>query len=364
MVKVAIGDIFKSDAHALVNTVNCVGIMGKGVAADFKERFPRMFEEYKQLCDAGRIKTGELTLYADLFSDKVVINFPTKKHWKSPTLLKDIEQGLDYFAANYKEWGIKSVAFPPLGCGNGGLSWTSVGPLMYEKLSALDIPVHIYAPFGTPAKQLTEEFLKTTSDSARKKGVRIRGRLTSGEISVLETLYRLQQERFAKPVGRTMYQKACYILSQTGADTGFIFTKRDYGPFSNEAAQSLVVFANNNLTQEEQVGNMFKLTVTDNYQQIRSQYAEELEQNKAFIDRAVDLLSRIKDTTQGEEVTTVIYAANMLGLERRTTDLEPDDVVDYVLNWKKSWNVSSKKKVIEETIEDLSTLNWVNLKTV
>lgn len=361
MIKVAIGDMFKSDAQTIVNTVNCVGVMGKGIAAEFKKRFPAMYEQYKKQCDAGLIHLGKLTVYRDLFGEKIIVNFPTKKHWKSPTLLKDIENGLDYFLAHHKKWGVTSVAFPPLGCGSGGLRWESVGPLMYEKLVDLDIPVEMYAPFGTPAKELTAEFLQEHRGSAKKKGSWIRGTLTPGEITVLEVLYRLQNERYAKPIGRTMYQKACYILSQAGVDTGFIFEKGSYGPFSSEAAKALSIFANNNLTQEEHVGNMFRLTISDHYQQIRPQYALVLEANRKSIDKAVDLLSRIKDTLQGEEVATVIYAANIVALGNRE-HVNSNDVMKYVLHWKKRWGTEAGKEAsVKETIDDLAMLNWVDL---
>src|SRR6266581_2876643 len=118
MFKALIGDLFESPAAAWVNTVNCVGIMGKGVAQEFKKRFPAMFDDYRARCDAKQVRLGEPYLYRDA-SGRAIVNFPTKGHWRSPSRLADIERGLDYFASHAAEWGLTSVAMPPLGCGNG-----------------------------------------------------------------------------------------------------------------------------------------------------------------------------------------------------------------------------------------------------
>jgi O-acetyl-ADP-ribose deacetylase (regulator of RNase III) len=145
MTTVKIGNLFESSAKTVVNTVNCVGVMGKGIALEFKKRYPAMFADYVKRCDAGLVQLGQPYHFSDLFGASIV-NFPTKKHWRSASHLQDIEDGLDYFVSHYQQWGIESVAFPALGCGNGGLEWSAVGPLMYQKLSSLPIPIEIYAP--------------------------------------------------------------------------------------------------------------------------------------------------------------------------------------------------------------------------
>ena len=145
MIKVLIGNMFESKSQTLVNTVNCVGVMGKGIAQEFKKRFPEMYKEYKDLCNSGQVRLGYPYHYKDFF-DVSIINFPTKKHWRAMSRLDDIINGLDMFIEKYKQWGIESVAIPPLGCGNGGLEWQIIGPIIYQKLRSIDIPVEIYAP--------------------------------------------------------------------------------------------------------------------------------------------------------------------------------------------------------------------------
>lgn len=143
MLNYVIGDLFDSPAQVLVNTVNVVGAMGKGIAKDFKRIYPDMFKQYQALCEDGRLDTGTLWLYKT--PHKWILNFPTKKHWRSPSKLDYVEQGLKKFVATYDKKEISSIAFPQLGCGNGGLDWPSqVRPLMEKYLGNLLIDVFIY----------------------------------------------------------------------------------------------------------------------------------------------------------------------------------------------------------------------------
>jgi O-acetyl-ADP-ribose deacetylase (regulator of RNase III) len=141
--------LFDSPAQTLVNTVNTVGVMGKGVALTFREIFPEMFAEYQRLCEQGALQIGGLHLYRG--AHKYVLNFPTKKHWRNPSKPEYIEAGLRTLVANYQRWGITSLSMPPLGCGNGALDYdTQVRPLVERYLSKLSIPVfvHLYAGGG------------------------------------------------------------------------------------------------------------------------------------------------------------------------------------------------------------------------
>ncbi len=144
MLRFVAGSLFNSKAQALVNTVNCVGIMGKGIALEFKKRYPEMYEDYREKCDNGEIRPGKLTVYKN--THPWVINFPTKRHWKSQSRLEDIELGLQDFVRRYQEWGINSVAMPALGCGHGGLDWSEVKPLIEKRLGGLSIDIEVYEP--------------------------------------------------------------------------------------------------------------------------------------------------------------------------------------------------------------------------
>jgi len=146
MLKYVEGSLFFSPALAQVNTVNTVGVMGKGIALEFKRQYPAMFEEYKRLCRTGSLQIGTLYYYRAV--SRVVINFPTKTHWRFPSKPEYIEAGLQEFVRTYRDMGITSVAFPALGSGNGGLDFpTQVQPLMEQYLRGLPkISIEVYLP--------------------------------------------------------------------------------------------------------------------------------------------------------------------------------------------------------------------------
>lgn len=360
MFKALIGDMFASRAQTLVNTVNCVGVMGKGVAEQFKLRFPAMFKDYRTRSDRKAVRLGEPYLYCDSSGARIV-NFPTKDHWRSPSRLADIERGLDYLAAHAADWGITSMALPPLGCGNGGLEWSEVGPLIYQKLHALPIDVEVYAPYGTPKQQLTDEFLAAPSQMSLEGRGRKHEPLKPEWIVLLEVLRELEAQPYANPVGRTIFQKISYVVTEMGVPTGFQFDKGSYGPFSSDVKLALHDFANRNWLHEQQLGRMIALRITKQYTKERNQYREQIDRYQKKIDKAVDLFSRIKSTEQAEEVLTVFFAARQLK-SKHAGELAEQDLQEYILEWKKSWRADDKKEAVANAIRSLVSLGWLQLK--
>ncbi len=160
------GDIFDSKAQVIVNTVNCQGVMGKGLALAFKERFPDMFTVYQQDCKAGKLHIGRPTIYTK--STPWILNFPTKNYWRYPSKLEYLEKGLEFLIAHYKKVGITSIAFPKLGAQNGKLSWDEVGPLMAKYLSQLNIDVYIYIAEGDREYQYDPKLVNQIKERAWK----------------------------------------------------------------------------------------------------------------------------------------------------------------------------------------------------
>lgn len=149
MVTYAQGNLLEADVDAVVNTVNTVGIMGKGIALMFKEQFPRNFEAYARACDAGEVRIGKMfvTQNKELFGPKWIINFPTKTHWRAKTQIEWVEEGLKDLVRVIREKNVHSIAIPPLGCGNGGLNWQDVRPLIESALGELDgVNAIVYEP--------------------------------------------------------------------------------------------------------------------------------------------------------------------------------------------------------------------------
>ena len=159
MITYVVGDLFTSPAKVLVNTVNTVGVMGKGIAYDFKRIYPEMFEEYQKLCKQKKFNVGQLWLYKT--PHKWILNFPTKKHWRGKSKMEYIEAGLRKFADTYDSKGMLSVSFPMLGCGNGGLDWKNqVQPLMEKYLADLPIDIFIHLHRQNAPKRDFEEIKK------------------------------------------------------------------------------------------------------------------------------------------------------------------------------------------------------------
>ncbi|MFP1631532.1 macro domain-containing protein [Zhengella sp. ZM62] len=177
MVTYTQGNLLEADVDAVVNTVNTVGIMGKGIALMFKEQFPRNFEAYARACDAGEVRIGKMfvTENKELFGPRWIINFPTKTHWRVKTKIEWVEDGLKDLVRVIREKKIHSIAIPPLGCGNGGLDWGDVRPLIEVALAELDgVNAIVYEPTSkyqnvakrtgveklTPARALVAEMVR------------------------------------------------------------------------------------------------------------------------------------------------------------------------------------------------------------
>jgi O-acetyl-ADP-ribose deacetylase (regulator of RNase III)/uncharacterized protein YwgA len=358
MFKASIGDLFASHAQTLVNTVNCVGVMGKGVALEFKKRWPAMFEDYRQRCAAKQVRLGEPYLYRDA-AGASILNFPTKDHWRSPSRIADIESGLDYLVGHAESWGIRSLALPPLGCGNGGLDWSEVGPLIYRKLHGATFDVTVYAPFGTPAHQLTDTFLAAPAQMSLSGQGRRSEKLNPDWVALVEVLREVQAQPYANPIGRTIFQKLCYVLTEMGVPTGFQFGKGSYGPFSADVKPALHEMANRNWLLEKPLGRMVALTVGPQYEVDRTKFLAQIETHQKRIAKTVDLFSRIKSTEQAEEVLTVLYASRQVKQAHGTDVVTEEDIYNYILEWKKAWHSDEKHRAVANAIRNLVLLGWM-----
>jgi O-acetyl-ADP-ribose deacetylase (regulator of RNase III) len=160
MIELTTGDILRADAEALVNTVNCVGIMGRGVALQFKNDFPENFKAYKAACARDEVQPGKMFVFETgrLSNPKFIINFPTKRHWRGKSRMEDIDSGLEALVEEIRNRGIRSIAIPPLGSGLGGLDWSEVRPRIEAALGGIDdVDVIIFEPNGAPAGTKSRE---------------------------------------------------------------------------------------------------------------------------------------------------------------------------------------------------------------
>lgn len=180
------GNIFNTKMQTIVNTINCVGVMGKGIALVFKLRYPNMFDKYKELCQSKMIGIGKLWLYKASDCPQWVLNFPTKFHWKYPSKIQYLEAGLQKFLDTYEEKGITSIAFPMLGTHNGGLDKHEVKCLMEHYLSQCNIPIEIYDYDPNAPDDLFEEFKRKWNNIPKKDLRLVTGIRTLKQIETID----------------------------------------------------------------------------------------------------------------------------------------------------------------------------------
>ncbi len=358
MVEVIVGDLFASEAQTLVNTVNCVGVMGKGVALEFKKRFPKMYEDYVARCARREVRLGRPYLFRYL-TPPWVLNFPTKDHWRSVTKLDDIVTGLRYLIDHYEEWGITSLAVPPLGCGNGQLEWRIVGPTLYRYLSEIEVPVELYAPHGTPHEELQPAFLKDGT-SATVPSMPEPQWVPAEWVIVAEIVKRIQDEPFHPPIGRTVFQKIAYVATERGLTTGIDFKRASFGPFAQNLKRLEARLVNNGLIQEEANGRMQQITVGPTFDAARAAYQDDIEWWEPVIEETVDLFLRL-DLTGAEIVATTLFAARELA----ATEDQPTErmVFDAVMEWKKRRKPALSEAAVAMTIRALAERGWLAVQS-
>lgn len=221
------GNILAAKTEALVNTVNCVGVMGKGIALQFKQAYLENFRQYEKACREGKVKPGQMFTVSinSILNPKYIINFPTKRHWKNKSQIEDIQNGLVALVAEVKQLGINSIAIPPLGCGNGGLNWLEVKPLIEAAFGQMsNMQVIIFEPSNIPAS----EKIQVTS----KKPNMTRGRALV--IASVE-IYGIPGYELTK----LEIQKLAYFLQEAGEQLNLSYQKHLYGPYAENLNQVL-----------------------------------------------------------------------------------------------------------------------------
>ena len=219
MIEFKTGDILRADAEALVNTVNCVGIMGRGIALQFKNDFPENFKAYETACARKEVQPGKMFVFETrtLTNPKFIINFPTKRHWRGKSRMEDIDSGLQALVEDIRVRGIHSIAIPPLGSGLGGLDWADVRPRIVEALRDLnDLQVIVYEPNGAPVATKPREVPNMTPGRAAL--VVLMHRYLGGLMDPFVTLLEVH--------------KLMYFMQEAGEPLRLQYTKAPYGPYA------------------------------------------------------------------------------------------------------------------------------------
>lgn len=222
MITYTTGDVLRNDAEALVNTVNCVGVMGRGIALQFKKAYPDNFKTYAAACKQGQVQPGSMFVYTTqgMFNPRYIINFPTKRHWRGKSRLEDIEAGLEELVRVVKEKSIHSIAIPPLGCGLGGLEWAQVKARIENALAPLsDVRITVYEPDGTPA-------------SAKMANNRPSPKMTPGRAALVELMDRYLAGLLDPVVTLMEVHKLMYFMQESGENLRLRYQKAPYGPYA------------------------------------------------------------------------------------------------------------------------------------
>lgn len=220
MVRYTKGNLLDANTEALVNTVNTVGVMGKGIALQFKEAYPTNYRIYRDACKAGTFSIGQVLAVrdGDLLNQKWIINFPTKAHWKGTSQYSYIESGLTALKEKLIELKIKSIALPPLGCGNGGLDWSKVKNLIEAQLSNIGIDVVVYEPNDAIKMVL------------QKEATRAEAKLTPARAMLLYSLF--CYESMGEQSSLFVANKLAYFLQRAGENLKLRFEPHHFGPYA------------------------------------------------------------------------------------------------------------------------------------
>ena len=347
MIEYKTGDILQADVQALVNTVNCVGVMGKGIALQFKLKFPENFREYEKVCNRGDLEPGRLFVFnrGELLEEnqgpQYIINFPTKTHWRKPSKLEYIETGMDALVEEVQQRDIDSIAIPPLGCGNGGLDWEDVEAIIERHMKALpDVRVVLYPPGYEPDVDDVE--VETE-----------RPNMTSGRALVIKLLDIYQESGYRH--GKLEVQKLAYLLQAAGQDLRLDYVAGNYGPYANNLHHVLQRieghFVEGYGTREQ-----------DSEIRLLEGAVEEAEDEIANDSEIRDRLARVQDVIEGFEtpfglelLTTVLWIAR----ENPVAGTNVHQIIAQVHDWNRRKRELFTPEQIQVAWERLREQGWI-----
>jgi O-acetyl-ADP-ribose deacetylase (regulator of RNase III) len=338
------GNLLEANTEALVNTVNCVGVMGKGIALQFKQAFPDNFKQYKQACDAKLVQPGKMFTVSTgtLFNPRYIINFPTKRHWKGKSKLEDIKSGLKALVAEVQLLGIRSIAIPPLGCGNGGLDWAVVKPMITAAFKDLpDVEVHIFEPGGAPS---VDQMRVATAPP----------NMTRARALLLHLLdqYNIPGYRLS----RLEVQKLAYFLQEAGEPLRLRYVKDQYGPYAdnlNHVLQRLdghLIRGYGDRTQESQI------YVLPEGRTAAQSFLEQDTDAHSRLERVSRLIQGFETPYGMEMLATVHWAAQ----EDTAAVTDPEAAIAGVQSWSDRKRTLFKPQHLRKAWQRLSEQGWLS----
>ena len=333
MIHYITGDILQSKADALVNTVNTVGVMGKGIALQFKNSFPSNFKVYVEACKKGEVEIGKMLVVKDSnlqTGSKLIVNFPTKKDWRKPSEYSFNESGLNDLIRVIDEFNIQSIAIPPLGAGNGGLDWNKVKSMIDGKLSGIDIDILVYEPTPRIQEKLKKERVK----------------LTEGRALLLYVLYHLVQN--GEYVSEFSSEKTCYFLQKFGARKylNLNFTPNFYGPYSGKVRYVLYALNGSYIMGYSDMDRkpFEPLTlINDGFEEVKH-----LVNSNAELYKIANETTRFLDGFYSDYALELLSTIDYIMIDKKTEEKE------IILNELNAWSHRKRSKFSDERHIDIS----------
>lgn len=345
MITYTTGDILAADAEALVNSVNCVGVMGRGIALQFKKAYPQNFKAYKAACDRGEVQPGRMFVFDTglLGNPRYIINFPTKRHWRGKSRMQDIETGLQALTEEITRRGIRSVALPPLGSGLGGLHWPDVRLRIERELCRLaDIQILVFEPAGSP-------------DSVGMAQSRPVPTMTPGRAALVGLMHRYLDALLDPFVTLLEVHKLLYFMQEAGEPLRLQYAAGHYGPYAENLRHVLHAIEGQLVAGYADGGDM-----PDKQLQLVPGAIEDAERILAEADATRARFARVQDLVQGFEtsfglelLSTVHWVATREGVTN------PEDLVTRVY----AWNARKRRftpNQVQLALDVLTEKGWIS----
>lgn len=343
MIKYTTGNIFDSDVQALVNTVNCVGVMGRGIALQFKNRFPANFKAYEQACKNQEVMVGKMFVFInnELLSPQFIINFPTKRHWRGKSRLEDIEAGLDDLIKVIQQYDIKSIAIPPLGAGLGGLDWQTVRQKIEAKLSHLsEVEILIFEPLETISA--------INIQSAPIPN------MTAGRATLIELMQRYLNGLLDPFISLLEVHKLMYFMQESGENLRLKYVKYHYGPYAENLRHVLNKLEGHYIEGYADGGdapnkplNLMKGAVDEAREFLVSQ-----PDSQVHFDKVAELVKGFESSYGLELLASVHWAVSRENLHNK------DELIHYIHDWNERKKQFSPRQ-IELAYKHLERQGWI-----
>lgn len=344
MIEYTGGNILHADAEALVNTVNCVGVMGRGIALQFKNAYPKNFKVYEAACQRQEVQPGQMFVYAtgELANPRFIINFPTKRHWRDNSRMEDIESGLLDLVEVIRSNNIHSIAIPPLGSGLGGLEWDDVRPRIEKALEALpQVKVLLYEPKGAP-----------TSDKMLHK--REAPKMTAGRAALVELMSRYLKGLLDPAVSLLEVHKLMYFLQESGEPLRLQFKAAHYGPYAENLRHVLNAIEGHLVSGYADGGDMPEKTL-----ELVPGAEDEANQFLAHHKATRDRFDKVADLVEGFESP---YGLELLSTVHWVAKVSKARTIDEVEQRVYAWNDRKRQftsRQIELAMDVLTRKGWV-----